>query len=254
MTTSFFIIERIDDMHIQEPTLFIHGYSGTYFSFRKMLKRFEKKNVGKRECIVVISRTGQIYFWGRPHSLIQVLFLENRDHVGHQVEWIWKLLNQLKTNYGISQANIVAHSMGCVSVLMYLNKYGYDNRNTAIKRVVTMGAPFNDHEVGKRTPYIEDHPLTDDGPVEMTPLYHWLKKNNVGLPSEIKFLNIAGNLQNGTFSDGQVSVNSALSLRYLVKDVRQQYREFVIHGKDAAHSMLHENEKVDEIIIQFLTE
>ena len=108
-------------------------------------------------------------FGGRPRSLIQVLFLENRDNVARQVKWIWKLLNQLKTNYGIPHVNLVAHSMGCVSVLMYLNQYGYDERNSKVKRVVTMGAPFNDVEVGKRTPYIEDHPLTTTGPVEMSP-------------------------------------------------------------------------------------
>lgn len=80
-------------MQIQEPTLFIHGYSGTYFSFQKMLKRFVKKQWGKRSCIVIISRTGHIYLWGQPHSLIQVLFLENRDNVAHQVKWIGKFHN-----------------------------------------------------------------------------------------------------------------------------------------------------------------
>ncbi|KRM52782.1 alpha/beta fold hydrolase [Ligilactobacillus araffinosus] len=240
-------------MRVQEPTLFIHGYSGTYFSFRKMLKRFAKNHWGEKSCIVIISRTGQIYFWGRPRSLIQVLFLENRDNVAHQVNWIWKLLNQLKTNYGISHVNLVAHSMGCVSVLLYLNQYGYDDRNSKVKRVVTIGAPFNDVEVGKRTPYIEDHPLTTTGPVEMSPLYRWLKANNIGMPADVRFLNIAGNLQNGTFSDGQVSVNSALSLRYLVRDVRRQYQEYIIHGKRAEHSLLHENEQVDQIIGKFLT-
>src|SRR5699024_12786286 len=63
-------------------------------------------------------------------------------------------------------------------ILMYLNQYGYDERNSKVKRVVTMGAPFNDVEVGKRTPYIEDHPLTTTGPVEMSPLYRWMKVNN----------------------------------------------------------------------------
>lgn len=164
-----------------------------------MLKRFAKNHWGEKSCIAIISRTGHIYFWGRPRSLIQVLFLENRDNVAHQVKWIWKLLNQLKTNYGIPHVNLVAHSMGCVSVLMYLNQYGYDERNSKVKRVVTIGAPFNDLEVGKRTLYIEDHPLTTTGPVKMSPLYRWMKANNIGMPADIRFLNIAGNLQNGTF-------------------------------------------------------
>ena len=80
-----------------------------------------------------------------------------------------------------------------------------------------------------------------------------MKVNNIGMPADIRFLNIAGNLQNGTFSDGQVSVNSALSLRYLVRDVRRQYQEYIIRGKQAEHSLLHENEQVDQIIGKFLT-
>lgn len=239
-------------MRVQEPTIFIHGYSGTYFSFSKMLRRLTKNHFGKRTCLVIVTHSGNLYFLGHPDSLIQVVFLENRADVKLQVKWIWKLLNQLKTDYGVLQVNVVAHSMGCVSILMYLSQYGYDYRNSQVKRVVTLGAPFNDCEIGKRTSNIEDHFLTDEGPVEMAPLYRWMKTHNLGLPAEIQFLNIAGNLQNGTHSDGQVSVNSALSLRYLMKDIKRQYEEHVIYGKKASHSHLHDNEQVDNLIISFL--
>lgn len=239
-------------MRIQLPTVFIHGYSGTYFSFNKMLRRFTKNHFGRKKCLAIVTRSGNLHFWGHPDSLIQVVFLENRADVKLQVKWIWKLLNQLKVKYGILQVNVVAHSMGCVSLLMYLSQYGYDYRNSQVKRVVTLGAPFNDSEVGKNTSNIENHLLTNEGPVEMAPLYRWMKAHNLGLPVEIQFLNIAGNLQNGTFSDGQVSVNSALSLRYLMKDIKQQYEEYIVYGKKAAHSRLHDNEQVDDLIMSFL--
>lgn len=239
-------------MPIKEPTLFIHGYSGTYFSFNRMLKKLTKNHLGKRTCLIIVTRSGNLYFLGHPDSLIQVIFLENRANVHLQVKWIWKLLNCLKYNYGILQVNLVAHSMGCVSVLMYLSQYGYDHRNSQVKRVVTIGAPFNDSEVGKRTDTIENHFLTNKGPIEMAPLYRWMRIHHLGIPIETQFLNIAGNLQNGTFSDGQVSVNSALSLRYLMKNIQFQYEEHVIYGKKAAHSQLHDNDQVSSLIIDFL--
>lgn len=240
------------NFEIKEPTLFIHGYAGNYFSFVRMIKRFERKKWGKKNCTIIVSPKGKILIKGEPKSLIQVLFLENRDIVDHQVNWIWKILNILKNKYGISSVNIVAHSMGCISILKYLNQFAYNSINAHISKVVTMGAPFNDVEVGKRTPYIENHRLTNDGPVKMSPLYKWMRKNNIGIPLETEFLNIAGNLQNGTKSDGQVSVNSVLSLRYLLRDATRQYHEFIVYGKHAAHSLLHENEDIDNKIEEFL--
>lgn len=236
---------------IKTPTLFIHGYAGNYFSFGRMLKRFGKNGWGTKTGMIFVSHRGKVYFQGNPQGLTQVLFFENRDQVDQQVKWIWKILNQLKFYYQIPRVNIVAHSMGCVSVLKYLNQFGTDQRVASVEKVVTIGAPFNDLEVGKRTPYIENYELTADGPVKMTPLYQWMRDHQMGIPSAIKFLNIAGNLQNGSHSDGQVSVNSALSLRFLVRNIKN-YRELVIHGKRAGHSNLHENQQVDQAIFKFL--
>lgn len=238
---------------ITKPTLFIHGYAGNYFSFGAMMHRFARQGWGKKESTIIVFPSGEVIVKGKQSSLIQVLFWANRrNNVDDQVMWLWKITNILKYHYGISNIDLVSHSMGCVVALKYLNKFGYDQRVSQIDKVVTIGAPFNDIEVGRRTPYIEDHPLTAHGPIQMSPLYQWMKKQNIGLPLNIKFLNIAGNLQNGTYSDGQVSVNSALSLRYLVKDVTKQYHELIIKGRKAAHSLLHENQEVDSEIYHFL--
>lgn len=241
-------------MQITKPTLFIHGYAGNFFSFGRMIRRFQKRKWGSGKCLILVTHSGRVLILGNPVSLIQVIFMENRDVVDHQVKWIWKILNILKQRYHITNVNLVAHSMGCISVLKYLSQYGYTTQNAKVDKVVTLGAPFNDKIVGKKTPYIEDHPLTKEGPIKKAPLYQWLKAHNMGLPLDIKFLNIAGNMQNGTDSDGQVSVNSARSLRYLVKDATKQYHEYIVHGKKAAHSKLHENEKVDLKIKNFLME
>ncbi|MDE7024099.1 MAG: alpha/beta hydrolase, partial [Ligilactobacillus sp.] len=77
-----------------------------------------------------------------------------------------------------------------------------------------------------------------------------IKKHRYIISPDTKFLNIAGDLENGTASDGSVSLDSVLSLRYLFP--RQVYHEVIVKDKKASHSRLHENRQVDKMIGQFL--
>lgn len=241
-----------NENYLQTPTLFFHGYSGNYFTFNGMINRFEKLGLGKNKCLILVTSNGKLIFKGKPQSLMQVVFLNNKVDVDHQVKWIWKILNHLKYKFNILNVNVIAHSMGCISILKYLNQFGYTSLNSKVEKVVTLGAPFNDEIIGENTPYIEEHPLTKNGPIDMTALYHWMQQHRINLPLEIKFLNIAGNLQNGSLSDGQVSLDSARSLRYLMRDAAKQYHEFILKGDEASHSGLHENDEVDQRIKRFL--
>nr|WP_279384106.1 alpha/beta hydrolase [Lentilactobacillus kisonensis] len=53
-------------------------------------------------------------------------------------------------------------------------------------------------------------------------------------------------------NDGQVSLTSAFSLRYLLRDPIIYYRELVIRGSRATHRLLHENRVVDAHIAKFI--
>lgn len=99
---------------------------------------------------------------------------------------------------------------------------------------------------------IENHPLTATGPTKTTPVYNYFLRTLQRLPNTISYLNIAGNIGDAAQSDGAVALNSALSLRFLLRPTRDQYQEFVVHGKNARHSRLHENYEVDRQIVQFL--
>lgn len=236
----------------QVPTLFIHGYAGNRFSSGLMIKRFERYGWGKKSAVIVIKANGQLKITGEhSHSggFIQVLFDNNRMSVINQTDWLWHLMYCLKNHYGIEKLNIVAHSMGGVTVLNYLSKYGISDQVPHVEKVVTLGVPFNDTEVGKDGE-IEYRPLTKYGPKTMAPLFKSIRRRRFIISPQTKFLNVAGDIQNGSASDGSVSLDSVLSLRYLLS--RQVYHELVIRDKKASHSMLHENKTVDQKIGQFL--
>ncbi|MEB3363438.1 alpha/beta hydrolase [Lactobacillus sp. R2/2] len=69
-------------------------------------------------------------------------------------------------------------------------------------------------------------------------------------PQNADVLNIYGDTGSG--SDGDVTVNSARSYRYLVSKRAHSYQEQEIKGPRAQHSKLHENTNVDRLLVNFL--
>jgi uncharacterized alpha/beta hydrolase family protein len=66
-------------------------------------------------------------------------------------------------------------------------------------------------------------------------------------------LNIYGNLGDGSDSDGVVPVNSARSLKYLLRNWHGTYQERQARGQSAQHSRLHQNNRtVDTALREFL--
>lgn len=237
----------------QIPTLFIHGYLGNRASFGLMLHRFEQNGWGQKSAVMRITKDGELKVSGNPKlpdGFIQVIFTDNTHNVTTQARWLWTIMSTLRLKYGVKEVNIVAHSMGGVTVMRYLSLYGSASNVAQVAKVVSLGAPYNDYETGKSSKEIENLPLTKKGPKVMTPLYRKIKQHSDHISAKIHFLNIMGDLQNGTHSDGEVSINSAASLRYLLR--KQRYEEMIIKGKKAAHSLLHENRQIDQKIGKFL--
>ncbi|GEP14646.1 alpha/beta hydrolase [Lentilactobacillus buchneri] len=122
----------------------------------------------------------------------------------------------------------------------------------SVKHVVAIAGPFNDSEIARSTDKVDAYPLNAKGPTKRMPIYRALSQRVFAIPRDIKVLNIAGRISNTQQNDGEVSVNSAFSLRYLLQDPAAQYHELVIRGKRATHRLLHENVIVDQEIAKFL--
>ena len=98
---------------------------------------------------------------------------------------------------------------------------------------------------------VSSPPVNKQGkPKVMTSSFKGLLPIRHKYPRSARVLNIYGNYGDG--SDGDVYVNSAKTLKYLVSGRAKSYQERLITGKQAQHSRLHENKQVDRILIKFL--
>ncbi|WP_234987921.1 alpha/beta fold hydrolase [Carnobacterium iners] len=237
------------------PTLFIHGYGGTDFTFNAMLTRFEAEDYGKQELTLTVEPDGGIFETGNWQSdssnpFIQVLFVDNKNNEWNQADWIKAVLVYLKTTYQVDEVNLVGHSMGGVSSFRYLVAYGKEDTQPVVKRFVAMGAPFNDFVAGNENQTLEA--LHQNGPLVYSGRYTEFSAAIQQYPASTGMLNIAGDKTDGSKSDGTVSLSSSLSIGYLMQSNKFNYQEVIITGDQASHSQLHENKDVDERIAEFL--
>lgn len=236
------------------PTLFIPGYFGNRLSFGRLLNRLAHRYGAHKSMVVKVDRHGRIQVLGtlsKSKPLIQVLFAKKSSRPQEQAEWVMAICALLHTRYGVEQVNLVGHSMGCITIFWFLT-HQIRQSAVAVKRVVTIAGPFNDSEIAKSTDKVDAYPLSPKGPTKRMPIYRELSKQIFEIPKDIKVLNIAGRISNSQQDDGEVSVNSAFSLRYLLHDPATQYHEILIRGKRATHRLLHENAIVDENIAKFI--
>ncbi|MFT9455938.1 MAG: alpha/beta hydrolase [Liquorilactobacillus hordei] len=238
---------------LREPLVFIHGYAGGFWSFFSMLYKLKKRQFVSNRVIITVSRKGIIKFHTNKilqNSGIQIIFKDGKLSVEQQGAWLAKIFSKLKVVYGIDQINIVAHSMGAVSILYLLTNVETVNL-PKIKKMVMLGAPFADIEPGIDSTEVENIQLSAQGiPLKQTKRYKLLKKGSKNLNDDIEVFNIIGNSDFG-FSDGKVSISSARSLKYILADVGH-YREKIIRSRKATHRKLHENDTVFREIIDFL--
>lgn len=238
------------------PTVYFHGYSGTIHSFGGMIQRLQDKGLTKKEMIITVQPDGSLQTQGKlakkkDNPSIQVLFADNQNNEWNQTDWIYAVMRYLKKS-GIDQINVVGHSMGGVSSLRYLVTYGQPQDAPKIKKLITIGSPFNDFNDTSGTQTIKD--VLKDGPLPESSRYHDYAQNIDNVPKSISVLMIGGQLNDQTFSDGTVPITSALGAYALLKDHGNPISYRIIRGEDAHHSQLHENTTVDGDVAHFLWE
>ncbi|MGB3161336.1 MAG: alpha/beta fold hydrolase [Carnobacterium sp.] len=237
------------------PTLFIHGYSGTDYTFNGMLSRFESEEYGKQQLTITVQPDGSISEVGdwqeeADNPFIQVLFSDNKNNEWNQADWIRAVLVYLKTTYQIDEVNLVGHSMGGVSSFRYLIAYGNETSQPVVNKLVAIGAPFNDFVEGNESQTLTE--LKQDGPLVLSGRYSEFSAAIQQYPVSTKMLNVVGDLNDGSKSDGTVSLSSGLSIGYLMQSAKRDYSEKIIVDEQASHSQLHENDEVDALVSEFL--
>lgn len=242
------------------PTIFVHGMPSSYHAEVKMVRNLIAAGITTPDNVVLatVSPQGQVAFNhqlpAHPHNPVIEVDLENshehNDHVS--AAWIRNVVVALQQQYHFTRVNFVGHSSGPLLILCYIMDNANDPHLPQVERLVSLGGAFNG-ALGKR-----DRPnameLAPDGlPVtRQVKEYRELLPLHDSFPHHIRVLNLFGDLQDGSNSDGRVANNSSRAMRYLVASRARSYQEVKITGANADHSGLHNNKKVDFYLIRFL--
>lgn len=238
-------------------TIFLHGYNGGASSTNYLIKHAEKSGAAQKALVVHVYKNGVMAFkgyWQRSlkNPMVQVIFQDNHAPQKTQIYWLHQVLLQLKSRYGVDQYNAVGHSLGANDIVNQALKYGHDRRLPTLKKMVTIGGPF-DGLTGYLNAETERQVRRMAAkPVRFTSHFAAMLKQRHNFPKNVKMLNVIGDTDDGFNNDGYVSVASARSIGYVLKQKLATYEEQFYSGSTAAHCALNQNPQVAKAMISFL--
>lgn len=239
------------------PTLFLHGWGSSVNAEHQMTNAIVKSNISNNITQAIVDKKGKVKLIGQinrnsKNPLIEVGFLNNRtSNYFENGQWLKNVLIKLKETYSIEKVNLVGHSMGNMAIMYYLLANSSQKKVPQINKIIDIAGHFNGIIGLNDQPH--QHQLNNKGkPDHLNLEYRRLLPLKKTFPNNIKVLNIFGDKNNGTNSDGSVTNSSSQSLRYLVAERANSYREKKVIGLQGQHSKLHESKQVDQILINFL--
>ncbi|MCD2255541.1 alpha/beta hydrolase [Agrilactobacillus fermenti] len=240
---------------IQIPTIFVHGFRGGLNTTEKMVEAAIDYTNQQDFLRVIVDWRGRIRYQGtwttNENPIIQIIFEENIASMRMHSRWLELVLPTLKKRYGFKKFNAVGHSVGATALLNCLLENHDDPMFPTLNKVILVAGPFNGVIALGDIPNINQ--LTLSGRpmlMNMHYLYWFFHKNE--FPRDAKVLNIYGNTDTGFNTDKYITVNSARSINYLLRDTASIYHEIEVHGTSGEHSVMHDDPKVLYIINNFL--
>ena len=251
-------------IRINTPTLFVHGWGSSYHAEESMVAYAQKHHATNSVIRADVSSTGKVILIGtikkRAKNPIVEVNLQNNKNIfagtNNQIatmnkssNYIKDVINALQKRYRFNRINLVGHSMGNLQIAYYLRNNATNSHMPHLNKQVSIAGHYNGYigEVGAPKTTVLNHA---GKPQKMSAGYRGLLNLRKKFPQNAEVLNIFGDTGGG--SDGDVTVNSARSYRYLVGKRARSYQEKEIRGSKAQHSKLHENTKVDRLLVNFL--
>lgn len=234
--------------HNGSATVFVHGYKGTYHSFGDLLNRFEDTyNWGNKSLIYRVSSAGKVKVINKSKEnlepyFVQVIFENNRASFADTAEWLSLVMEHLKTEYKVDKVNLVGHSMGGLVSLKYIEGYQNLEKYPHIKRLITIGSPFDG--IYNKAYFTVNR---DAGAADLKPdssALQLLRMNKEMIPEGLDVLNI------GSTGDAVATPESVQTLQHIIRE--DQLAQRMIKNSTLGHSELHENAQVDKLIHSFL--
>jgi uncharacterized alpha/beta hydrolase family protein len=240
------------------PTFFLHGYGSSYRAEQQMTDSAVKAGAATTVVRANVSTAGKVTLTGSGwnsktrNPIVEINFAGNRNrNYQTTASWVRRvILAEMKIHH-FKKYNFVAHSMGNTTFMNFILNRKLQTGMPQLAKQVALAGSFNgviglDDQANRNS-------LSANGrPRYLTENYRYLVNQRQNYPQQAEILNLYGNLEDGSNSDGRVTIASARSLAYLVKKRGKSYREVELKGKKAQHSALHNNQQVNRYLINFL--
>lgn len=245
------------------PTIFVHGGGSSYHAEEYMTHAAMRAGVTKTIVHADVSKKGKVTFnrsipAHAVNPIIEVNLADNTlkgytESYHHGGKYIKDVVLALERQHHYSHINLVGHSMGNLEIINYINDNVDDPKLPQVAHLVAIAGHYDGGVWEKKMMNVKINSHTGK-PNKMDAPYRELLGLRRTFPKDTAVLNIYGDLENGSHADGDVPVNSAKSLKYLVAGRAKSYREIEIRGKSGQHSKLHHNDRVNRALIKFLWE
>ena len=251
-------------IRIATPTLFVHGWGSSYHAEESMVAYAQKSHATNSVIRADVSPAGKVTLLGtikkRAKNPIVEVNLQNNKSIfaglsnqtsamNKSSNYIKDVITTLQKRYRFNRINLVGHSMGNLQIAYYLRNNATNAHMPQLNKQVSIAGHYNGY-VGEQGAPNKTVLNRAGKPRQMSTGYRALLNLRKKFPQKAAVLNIYGDMGSG--SDGDVTVNSARSYRYLVSKRARSYQEKEIRGPRAQHSKLHENTKVDRLLVNFL--
>lgn len=136
------------------PTLVIPGWGGNSWTYQKLIRQVQQKNIAHKTLTVWVSPSGHVHFQGRldhHNPIIQLLYVWNYTPTYHsQIKQTRRVMVQLHQKYGVNKMNVIAHSYGGTEWLHAYIGSKYLQQKIAFPKVILLGTPV-DETFGEKT-------------------------------------------------------------------------------------------------------
>lgn len=224
------------------PVIMIPGSSATVNRFDTLVTRINQMDHRNHSLLKVkVYNSGKINYSGQIRQndnepFIVVGFENNHDgysNIKKQAKMFNTAFNQLKDQYNFNNFKGIGHSNGGLIYTYFLEHY-FNERQIKIKRLMTIGTPYNFAEPSNRRTQM----LTD---------FIKYRKN---LPSNLTMYSVAGS--ENYVEDGLVPLSSVLAGKYIYQGIVKHYTQVTVTGKLAQHSALPQNREVLDLIRRYV--
>lgn len=229
------------------PTIFIPGWLGSGWSYNRMLKSFQQRNLGQKVLTIIVTPTGKLRVKGTwqqatVNPLIQVIFINNLAGYNYRTKELYHIIRYLQANYHMTAYNVVAHSWGGNAILNLV--FSDQSKLPVINKLILLGVPVDEG--------LDNGNFSLDSlPQFITDQYHYFIKNRKHLmrQNKLTIYNYFGSI-NGQPTDGETKFSEALAIEPLVKNTPVKVVSKSL--SNFSHTQLHTHPQIFPLIAKTL--